>query len=260
METQIKYTHVAETDSTSKAIVEMESDCPQGGMLVLWADYQSAGRGQRGNKWVSQKGVNLLFSVLLRPQNVEVGRQFRLSQAMALAEAGAINELLNTARDGDSNIIKIKWPNDLYYGYKKLGGTIIETTLRGNRVARCVLGMGINVNQTTFPADAPNPTSLSLITGHEWGREALLRSVMNNFVEWERKVEWGEDDVVAAAYRHHLLWATGWHSYIDKVGPFTARLVDIRPDGHLILEDTDGQRRSYLFKEVKHVFDDRLSE
>lgn len=260
METQIKYIHVGEIDSTSKAIVEMESDCPQGGMLVLWADYQSTGRGQRGNKWVSQKGVNLLFSVLLRPQNVEADRQFRLSQAMALAEAGAINELLNTVRDENANVIKIKWPNDLYYGYKKLGGTIIETTLRGKQVARCVLGMGINVNQTTFPADAPNPTSVNLITGHEWDREALLRSVMNNFVEWEDKVEQGEDDVVATAYRHQLLWATGWHSYIDKAGAFTARLVDIRSDGHLVLEDTAGQLRSYLFKEVKHVFDGRLSE
>lgn len=260
METQIIYKHLAETDSTSKAIVEMESECPQGGMLVLWADYQSAGRGQKGNKWVSERGSNLLFSVLLRPQGVEVDRQFRLSEAMALAEAGAINELLDSVREKGSNIIKIKWPNDLYYGYRKLGGTIIETTLRGKSVERCVLGMGINVNQTVFDAAAPNPVSLKVITGREWDREALLQSIMKGFVKWLRMVEQGDDEVVAAAYRRQLLWAQGWHSYIDKVGAFTARLVDILADGQLILEDTNGQRRTYMFKEVKHVFPSVVSE
>lgn len=267
MKTEIKYIHVAETSSTSEAIVEMEAQCPKDGMLVLWADYQSAGRGQRGNKWVSQRGENLLFSVLLRPDRVGVERQFRLSQAMALAEASVLTEVVraNTSlqspqQQGDTDIVKIKWPNDLYYGYRKFGGTIIETTLKGRSVARCVLGMGINVNQTSFPADAPNPVSLSLITGHEYDREFLLRSIMLRFMEWEQCVELGEDELVAAAYRNQLLWAEGFHTYIDKEGAFTARLRDILPDGHLVLEDEAGRLRHYLFKEVKHVFPTVVSE
>ena len=267
METKIKYFHMEETTSTSAVITELESQCPAGGMLVVWADYQSAGRGQRGNKWVSAKGQNLLFSVLLRPQGVSVDRQFRLSQAMAIAEASALTEIVRAERKSQSPLsqsetetVKIKWPNDLYYGYRKLGGTIIETTLRQRSVARCVLGMGINVNQQTFPADAPNPVSLFQIIGREWDRESLLCAIIQRFVEWERRVEQGDDVLVAEAYRQRLLWSEGFHSYVDKDGLFSARMVDIQPDGHLILEDSDGRTRSYLFKEVKHVFPTVISE
>lgn len=262
MNADIKYIHVEELSSTSAVISTMDSECPEGGMLVLWADYQSAGRGQRGSRWVSQRGANLLFSVMLRPKNVRVVRQFLLSQAMAVAEANAINDMMREFGAGASQECKVglKWPNDLYYGYKKLGGTIIETTLGAGYVERCVLGMGVNVNQTRFSEDAPDPVSLIQISGREWDREKLMRSIVERFSYLEREVEEEKDNGISEAYKDLLIWRSGLHEYEDKDGRFLARLVDILPDGHLLLRDTDGRLRQYMFKEVRHVFPNRVSE
>ena len=252
----INIIRVAETDSTSKEIVrEYESKSqtsnlkPQTSISVLQADYQTAGRGQQGNSWESERGKNLLFSVMLWPKGVAVRRQFRLSQAMAVA----LCEELET-KSQTSNLqsqISIKWPNDIYYGEKKLSGTIIETTWAGDMVERCVLGVGINVNQQVFCSDAPNPISLFQILGHEVDRDELLSDVLHRFVPLYKYLMAGDDDEIVRRYFSHLFRRAGLHRYCDADGEFEAEIVDVAADGHLTLCDTEGCERCYYFKELK---------
>lgn len=242
----IQFFHVNETDSTNLAIQRLPEATHRETIYALRADFQTAGRGQKGTSWESERGKNLLFSVMFWPDKIEVRRQFRLSQAMALAICTELNNLAPG--------FAIKWPNDIYFQEKKVSGTIIETIWRGSLVDRCILGIGINVNQTTFHSDAPNPYSLYQILGRETDIPQLLQSIMHRFAAELQSLRKGGEADMAQRYRDHLIWREGLHTYRDGNGEFQARLADIEPDGHILLIDTEGKRRRYLFKEVKHVF------
>ena len=121
-------------------------------MAVTVASYQTAGRGQGTNTWESEPGKNLLFSLKLKPKNVEVRTQFLLSMTMAVA----IKEALDCYADGFS----LKWPNDIYWHDYKLSGTLIETSLKAGNIDSCIFGIGIDVNQREFivvPIDVVRP-------------------------------------------------------------------------------------------------------
>ena len=247
----IKYFECISTDSTNLEVVRQfdkmtDADRTSYGFFVASADFQSAGRGQRGNSWESAPGDNLLFSILFFSHSVSVTHQFRLSQAMAVAICNSLNQIKNG--------FKIKWPNDIYYKERKISGTIIETTWRGSMVDRCILGVGINVNQQSFKSGAPNPVSLWQITGKETDRGELLHAVVAGFDhELQALYQDGEAEL-ARRYNEKLVWKDGVHQYRDIDGEFCARFVDVEPDGHLVLLDENENCRRYMFKEVKHIF------
>ena len=151
---------LTETTSTNDVLLAHPVPPPKE-MVVAVAEYQTAGRGQAGNSWESERGKNLLFSILTSPQNIAVADQYVLSMAGALA--------LKAALDQYTDHITLKWPNDIYWRDRKISGTLIETTVKGKRIDRCVYGIGLNVNQRVFRSNAPNPVSLYNIIG-EIGR------------------------------------------------------------------------------------------
>lgn len=246
MEQNISIFHVAETDSTNLEVVRKAPNADASKMYVAWADYQQAGRGQKGTSWESERGKNLLFSVMLWPKGIEAKWQFGLSQAMSLAVCHALQQF---APD-----FKIKWPNDIYYKEKKVSGTIIETTLRGQMVGRCILGVGINVNQEQFLSKAPNPMSLCRILGHEVDVKSVLDDVLERFAENCHAIEEGNLSNISQQYKNLLMWKDGMHLYRDEKGEFSAQLIDIEPNGELVLKDAEGQERRYMFKQVRHIF------
>ena len=141
---------LSDTASTNDYLLGLNTDQD----LCVVADYQSAGKGMGTNTWESESGKNLLFSILLHPTWLPINKQYLLS----MAEAVAIVEVL-----GDG--FEIKWPNDIYYGDKKLSGTRIDINLQGSTLKDVIIGTGINVNQEVFLSDAPNPISLKNING-----------------------------------------------------------------------------------------------
>ena len=159
----VKTIHIKETDSTNNWLKGYQSEVGED-MTVVTTDYQSAGRGCGSNQWESEAGKNLMFSILLHPK-VSAKDQFILSMANALA--------LKDVLDGYTDGIKIKWPNDIYWNDKKIGGTLIETSLQGSEIKDFIIGTGINVNQREFHSDAPNPVSLIQITGRETNRQEI---------------------------------------------------------------------------------------
>ncbi len=277
-----------EVDSTNNYLKEWFRREPLGEGTTVVADYQTRGRGQRGNGWSSEKGENLLFSLLLYPKGIKANEQFILSRIASLAVKWVLDRFT-----GD---ICIKWPNDIYWGEKKIAGMLIENDLLRGEVTRSVVGIGINVNQRRFPAELPNPVSLRQITGVEHDRARLLEAFLQEFFSlygglrerlWEgneklaelgvgqagsrdrvrgrhdnggeldvgrvgsREEQW---EVIACAYMASLYRKDGYYWYEDHNGRFQAAIQEVMPSGHLVLKTLNrGEVRRYAFKEVVYV-------
>ena len=242
--------HLNETDSTNRYLQQL---CQEAGnnkveeFTTICADYQTAGKGQRGNSWEAAKGANLLFSFVCYPTFVPIRQQFVLSQLISLGIKETLDEYCSD--------ISIKWPNDIYWKEKKICGILIENDLQGNSIGRCISGIGLNINQEVFLSDAPNPISLKQITGKHYQRETILEKVMQRIEQSYQKLK--EDSAyaseLATRYAASLFRREGLHCYQDKAGLFNARLVRVEADGRFVLMDEANQERSYLFKEVQYV-------
>lgn len=234
-----------ETISTNNYLREYlrKERLPEGS--VVTAEYQSGGRGQTGNSWESEPGKNLLFSVVLYPDFMPANRQFLISQIASLA----VKETL----EHYTGHITIKWPNDIYQENKKICGMLIENDLTGSSIYCSVIGIGINLNQKVFISDAPNPVSLYQITGKESDKEEVLDCFLRIFYDYylsllQEKTIWIRERYMKALYR-----IDGYHLYKDEKGMFNARILDVEPTGHLILQLEDGESRRYAFKEVSYL-------
>lgn len=218
-------------------------------MAVAVASYQTAGRGQGTNTWESEPGKNLLFSLKLKPKNVEVRTQFLLSMTMAVA----IKEALDCYADGFS----LKWPNDIYWHDYKLSGTLIETSLKAGNIDSCIFGIGIDVNQREFHSDAPNPISLCSITQQEEDIDLLLQRILDSFERYYNILIAGGKSTILSLYHDSLYRRTGLYPYRDSDGIFMASIEKVEADGHLVLRDDEDKLRSYAFKEVAIVIPKR---
>ncbi len=230
--------HLAETESTNRWIAEHCEDED----LVVWADYQTAGRGCGTNRWESERGKNLLFSMLIRPQRVSAAGQFRISMAISLAIVRTLAPLVESL-EGGTDGLSIKWPNDIYWHDAKLGGILIENHVAGAHIRQSIIGVGLNVNQTVFLSDAPNPVSLRQLSGAVHDRESLLHHLVEAF----------SLDIRPSDYQSLLYRRTGFHPYADGGGRFEAELAGVEDDGHLQLRDREGRQRRYAFKEVQFI-------
>lgn len=235
---------VEETHSTNSLLREWLERESLPNCSVIVADFQTAGRGQVGNVWESEKGKNLTFSLVLYPQTMPVKQQFLISQMAALS----VKETLDAYTEG----ISIKWPNDIYWRDKKICGMLIENDLAGHNLLRSVIGIGINLNQAVFCGDAPNPVSLWQILRQEVDQEVVLRQFLSRFEAYNQILLAGEKALIHARYMEALYRREGYHSYTDAQGTFSAQIYGIEPTGHLLLQDTEETIRRYAFKEVSY--------
>lgn len=148
---------------------------------------------------------------------------------------------------------RVKWPNDVYIGDKKICGILIENTLSNNNIKNCIIGVGLNVNQTEFFSDAPNPASLKHFLGRDLDKEDVLAHILDNFEMQMVSIDHGQEMSVREEYAESLYRKEGFHKYKDKNGEFEASIERIDDDGHLVLCDRDGKMRRYGFKEVEFV-------
>jgi len=224
--------YIANTNSTNTLLKQLaaEGNPPE----FIYAGYQTAGRGQTGNGWESEANKNLLCSILLPPdKNLHF-----LNIAVGVAMIRIIGEDFT-----------IKWPNDIYYRDKKVAGILVENAIIGNEIRYSIAGIGLNVNQTTFVSDAPNPISLKQIRGQEYDIERL----MNQLLEAVHSVLSEPEQDVWAYYKSHLYRREGFWPFEDKKGRFEAAIQDVLPTGEIVLRDTNGQIRQYEFKQIKYI-------
>lgn len=237
--------HISETNSTNNYLQALCSKQRIEELTTVIADFQTSGRGQRGNSWESEAGKNLLFSFVFFPEFLEARRQFLLSQIVSLS----IKEELDTY----ASDISIKWPNDIYWKDKKICGMLIENDLMGRNISQSIAGAGININQETFHSPAPNPVSLFQITGKQYDIFEILKKVMQRFQSYYELLRNEQTAFIADRYEKALFRREGFHRYRDAEGEFLARIVCVEPEGRFILEDDAQIKRGYMFKEVEYI-------
>ncbi len=224
--------YIKSTNSTNTLLKELlaKGEWPENERF-LYAGYQTAGRGQTGNGWESEAGKNLLCSILLPPTK----NLYFLNIAVGVALLRVIGEDFT-----------IKWPNDIYYGDKKLAGILLENAIVGSEVKYSIAGIGLNVNQTVFVSDAPNPVSLKQITGKEYDIDELMERLMEEIDQVLNEDVW-------PYYKAHLYRREGFWPYEDANGRFEARIEDVLPTGEIVLRDKQGNQRKYHFKQVRYI-------
>ncbi len=217
-------------------------------LSVVAARCQTAGRGQRGNRWAARPGENLTFSLLLKPgqdglRSVPAADQFLLSEVTALAVQGTLSDYGIPAR--------IKWPNDIYVGDRKICGMLIENRLKGRQIVSSIIGVGLNVNQVAFDPDLMNPTSMAMQTGTQYSVEEVLAAFLSHF-----SATWDEDRSVIRERFLSLLYHLGEsHSYTDCTteAVFEGTIKGISKRGLLRVEMPDGNIREFAFKEISYI-------
>lgn len=237
--------HISETSSTNTYMHELleREKVPEGS--CVWADFQTAGRGQIGNVWESEAGKNLTFSIVIYPNFLLANRQFLISELSAYS----VKELL----DKYTSDITVKWPNDVYWKDRKICGMLIENDLSGQNLYASVSGIGINLNQKEFYGGAPNPVSLWQILEHEVDRETCMQEFLDIFYANYVLILEGRENELHDKYMQSLYRKEGFYWYEDANGRFEAALQGIEPTGHLLLALKDGTVRRYEFKEVKYI-------
>lgn len=240
------FIHLNETHSTNSYLRELimrEKEQPEGTVVIT--DYQTAGRGQKGNSWESERGKNLTFSILLHPNHIPPGKQFILSQLISIAIVGVLKKY--------DRHFTIKWPNDIYWKEKKIAGMLIEVDLTGSSLSNAIIGIGININQRHFKSDAPNPVSLTQITGKEHNLSELLEKILDSIVDEYNKYTPDNEEEIRQKYMALLFRNKGVYSYLYGEEIFNASIEGIEPNGQLILKKENGSIHTFAFKEISFV-------
>lgn len=213
---------------------------------IVSCAWQHAGRGQKGNVWESEKGANLLFSLYVKPCFLDCRDHFYISKIVSLSVVDTLSKYGIEAQ--------IKWPNDIYVGDKKISGILIENSMMsGGTIKDSIIGIGLNVNQSVFIGDAPNPVSMSLIKTDIYDTKEVMKSFADSFVLLYGILERDEFDYIDDRYKKLLYRIGRWHTYYDTEY-FVGKIVDVAPCGELLIEKKDGTRREYLFKQIKFCF------
>lgn len=214
-------------------------------LSVVAALSQTSGRGQRGNRWLSSPGENLTFSILYKPRSLPAAEFMSITHLATLAVR---DWMLSQGAPA-----KIKWPNDIYCGHRKMCGMLIENTLSGGMIGASVIGIGINLNQTVFPGELVNPGSLKRLTGRDFDLDQSLREILSLMDFGLPESETGRERL-RDRYNEDLFRKGVPAPYRDlRSGEeFTGTIRGAAPDGRLIVE-TGGKVRLFSFKEVGYI-------
>jgi BirA family biotin operon repressor/biotin-[acetyl-CoA-carboxylase] ligase len=228
-------TFLTEVDSTNNEAARHLHEAPHG---AVWAAaFQSAGKGQQENRWESEAGKNLLFSILLRPMCFRAEAQFLLSQAVSL---GVCDYLRNEGLPA-----QIKWPNDIYVGEKKIAGLLLEHHVCGEYISATIAGVGLNVNQQHFVC-APQATSMRTEMKKEFDLQTVLKGLLAAIFRYYES----DPATLSAQYLNVLYRYRQWAWYKAGGKCFRAQITAVKPTGLLVLEHEGAAVHSYLQKSI----------
>jgi BirA family biotin operon repressor/biotin-[acetyl-CoA-carboxylase] ligase len=235
-----------EVDSTNnflKNILSNSTPVPDG--TVIMAETQYAGRGQRENTWHAEPGKNLTFSLLLKPVFLSAQQQFDLTRVVSLGVYDALEPLLG-------NKLKIKWPNDIYYGDSKLGGMLIENILQGSQIKSSIIGIGLNVNQENFPDNAVNATSIKNILQKDYELKNILAEICNHIEGYYLQLKAGRIEYIRTMYLSRLYWLNEPRQFKSNGECFEGRIINVKENGLLVVSQKTGEQ-VYNLKEIEFL-------
>jgi BirA family biotin operon repressor/biotin-[acetyl-CoA-carboxylase] ligase len=235
--------YLTECHSTNDLAAEMVKSGKLAEGSIIYTENQTNGRGQRGNAWWSEPGKNLTFSLILQPHFLIPSEQFQLNVVISLAVLDVLSTYLLD--------IKVKWPNDIVQNSDgKLGGVLIENTIRHASIEYSIVGIGLNINQREFKF--PRTTSMGLLSGQDWDCweifKLLVRAIEKRYIELKK----GNANTQKKTYLANLFRMEAWHSYHDGVS-FEGKITGINPEGKLMILDREGTFKEYGFKEIRFL-------
>jgi BirA family transcriptional regulator, biotin operon repressor / biotin---[acetyl-CoA-carboxylase] ligase len=241
-----KILFLPETDSTNLYAMKLiRQNVAEHGMFIR-TDFQTRGKGYMTNKWVSDKGENLLCSIILFPEQLSPEKQFYLSKFTSLA-------LSDYLKSYDTDFI-IKWPNDICHGDNKIAGILIENGFTGSSFAYSIIGIGINLNQRTFDVSLPNPVSLANLTGLEFDQEEETSKLLKHLNFYYNLVENGEFGKIDRLYSEQLYLINQPSRFMTIHGEITGTIRGVDQFGRLTLETEQGEALVFGFKEIAYLF------
>ena len=240
--------HFKQLPSTNLyALEQLTKSKPLEGTIIT-TEAQTEGRGQIGSQWESEAQKNITLSVILYPKFLLAKDQFWLNIAVSLSILDFFQTYIL-----DPHSVKIKWPNDIYVGQKKITGVLIQNQINSSSIQSSVIGFGININQTHFLSNAPNPTSLKLETQKDYELEQLIAVLCQKIESRYLQLRNNKREKLKADYFHHLFQYQEKCTYQDKSGKqFIGRIIGITPFGKLEIAQEEGVK-NYEIKEIKFV-------
>ncbi len=240
MHIKFKITHLESVDSTSNYVATAFAQGKIGHGSVILADKQTSGRGQRDSIWHSEGGLNLLFSILLTPDNMSASEGQSVMHCTTLALVGLLNSF--------GVVAQVKWPNDIYVGNRKMAGILIENQLTGSRISRSIIGVGLNINQAEF-GDL-NATSLFLETGEYVDLKEVLFRFLHHFNEQWMSLCANNMQQLKSNYCALLLGLNILMTFEDANGEFNGMIAGVDDLGRLQVKTEEGQN-VYDLKEIQ---------
>lgn len=243
---------VEETDSTQDEVRRHIQEYDN--LSVVAAEFQTAGRGQRGNTWLARKGENLTFSMLLKFGGncfspLKATDQFLITKAATIGVAGYL--------EGKGINCSIKWPNDIYFHDKKICGMLIENVLEGEYLSRGIVGIGLNVNQREFPPQLMNPTSMSVVTGQTYNTKDEM-VILAGFLASAFQTSLGSESStpeVDKEYERRLYRKDEFHEFtVCQDGSILeGKITGVTPGGLVQIINRKGELFQFAFKEISYI-------
>ena len=229
------------TNTTANELLNKE-ELPDG-TLIITGD-QTKGRGQRGNVWESESGSNLTFTVVLKPLFLQPKDQFHLNIVISLGITDYLNNLFHRTA-------LIKWPNDILFNLKKVGGILIENQISGNRLTTSLVGIGLNVNQEKF--SSPRAASLRTFSGVSFSLDKELEDLLSYVESRYLQLKSGNSKVLMDIYLERLFGFDEWRTYRMDEATLEGKIIGVDDAGKLIIETKLG-RRSFDLKEIEFIY------
>jgi len=238
--------HFDTLESTNATAIEMQNlEKIEEGFAIV-SSFQQAGKGMEDNQWESEFGKNLLLSFCVCPDFIKPEEQFLLNKVVSLAVADLVKEKLPRME------VKVKWPNDIYVSNKKIAGILINNSIVGNKMSSSVIGIGLNVNQSIFESDAPNPVSLKILSKKDYDLDLLLYRLCD-FINLRFRGLMRDRNKIDRAYLKKLYRFDIFENYIIGAKTVEAKITGLDKYGKLCLEAKGNKKYCCDLKEVQFV-------
>ena len=235
-----------QVDSTNAHLINMlkSEDVLEGTSVVT--DFQLDGRGQRGKGWSAQQGKSLCFSIVLYPDFIAPNGQFTLNMMISVALLKALKTYVED--------LSIKWPNDIYYGEQKLAGILIQNIIAAEKIDNSVVGIGVNVNETSFPDDLPNPVSLNNILDVDLEIEQVHQRIVAEIQILYDHLKMVDFQLIQNFYLDHLFGLNVEREYVVGEIKHIGSIAGISAQGKL--QVFMGQDiKEFQFGDIEYVFE-----
>ncbi len=238
-----KYYHfpiVNSTNSKAKKCYD-ESKAKEGS--IIYCSKQQKGKGRGNNAWYSSENESLCFSVILEPLFLEASNYYQLHKLISISLIESLESFIPEKK------LCIKWPNDIYFENKKLGGILINNTIKGSSISLSIIGVGLNINQEKFPEELINPISLKNICGKNFSIDSILKKIgtafFSNYSKFYKDLHSFDSE-----YQQRLYKLGEKSIFIIKNKECTAFIRGVNEEGKILVEH-ETSIKAYAMDEVK---------